>query len=314
MSSADPAKTLKEFKPEHKFFVGIDSDGCAFDSMGIKQRECFCPWMIAHFNLQPVAEAARQCKEFADLFSKTRGANRHVTIARILSELLPSHPQVLERRFTVPPFKYYVQWANDPQSQLTDAGLKKAIDSAKNADARKDFETALAWSRAVNHAVKDIVRDVPPFPFVKQSLEKARKQADLLVVSATPAEALQREWQEHGLDQYVTIIAGQEMGSKSEHLEFASKGKYEPNHVLMMGDAIGDLKAARKNNCLFYPIIPGDEVNSWKRFFDEAFDKFVSGTYAGGYEAGLIARFDSSLPELPQWNTEKTAAVISNRK
>ncbi|MHC4194144.1 MAG: hypothetical protein ACYSP9_08240 [Planctomycetota bacterium] len=43
MTEFDPAKPLKEFKPKKKFFVGIDSDGCAFDTMGIKQRECFCP-------------------------------------------------------------------------------------------------------------------------------------------------------------------------------------------------------------------------------------------------------------------------------
>ncbi|MHC4061426.1 MAG: HAD family hydrolase, partial [Planctomycetota bacterium] len=67
MAEVDPAKALKEFKPAKEFFVGIDSDGCAFDSMGIKQRECFCPWMIAYFGLQPVALAARECKEFADL-------------------------------------------------------------------------------------------------------------------------------------------------------------------------------------------------------------------------------------------------------
>ncbi|MCJ7777964.1 MAG: hypothetical protein MUP16_06585 [Sedimentisphaerales bacterium] len=41
MTDIDPARPLKEFKPKHKFFVGIDSDGCAFDTMGIKQRECF---------------------------------------------------------------------------------------------------------------------------------------------------------------------------------------------------------------------------------------------------------------------------------
>ncbi|GAH67289.1 unnamed protein product, partial [marine sediment metagenome] len=67
----DPAQPLKDFQPKKKFFVGIDSDGCAFDTMGIKQRECFCPWLIGYFGLQPVAQAARECKEFADLFSKT---------------------------------------------------------------------------------------------------------------------------------------------------------------------------------------------------------------------------------------------------
>ncbi|MHC4737159.1 MAG: hypothetical protein ACYTDW_22365 [Planctomycetota bacterium] len=46
----DPAQPLKDFKPKKKFFVGIDSDGCAFDTMGIKQRECFCPWLIGYFD------------------------------------------------------------------------------------------------------------------------------------------------------------------------------------------------------------------------------------------------------------------------
>ena len=90
---------LKQMQPTKDYLVAIDSDGCVFDAMGIKQRECFCPMMIAYFGLQPVAEAARQCKEFADLFSKTRGANRHKTIVRILQELLPSHPMVIERGF-----------------------------------------------------------------------------------------------------------------------------------------------------------------------------------------------------------------------
>ena len=102
MGNSDPAKPLKEFKPTKEFFIGIDSDGCVFDTMGIKQRECFCPWMIGYFGLQPVAQAARQCKEFADLFSKTRGGNRHKTLVRILTELLPAHPMTKERNFKVP--------------------------------------------------------------------------------------------------------------------------------------------------------------------------------------------------------------------
>jgi hypothetical protein len=31
MANVDPAKPLKEFTPKKKFFVGIDSDGCAIE-------------------------------------------------------------------------------------------------------------------------------------------------------------------------------------------------------------------------------------------------------------------------------------------
>jgi len=301
MTSNDPAKPLKDLKRTKEFFVGIDSDGCAFDTMGIKQRECFCPWMIGYFGLQPVALAARECKEFADLFSKTRGANRHKTTKRIISELLLSHPMVKTRNFKVPQYPHYFAWVDDPSSLLSNEGLKQAINSAKNPQAKKELELALAWSLRVNESVADIVKDMPPFQYVRESLERIQPEADVVVVSATPCEALVREWKEHDIAKYARVIAGQEMGKKAEHLSYAAKGKYPDNHVLMIGDAPGDMKAARANDALFYPVIPGREEESWKRFCQEAFDKFINGRYAGEYEETLIAEFDASLPEKPPW-------------
>jgi phosphoglycolate phosphatase-like HAD superfamily hydrolase len=297
----DPAKPLKDFKPEKDFFVGIDSDGCAFDTMGIKQRECFCPWMIAYFGLQPVAQASRECKEFADLFSKTRGANRHKTAKRIIAELLPSHPMTKARNFRVPQYPHYFAWVDDPNSLLSNDGLKQAIAKASDPEAKHELEHALAWSERVNWSIKEIVKDMPPFPHVQESLEKIQPLADVIVVSATPNEALKREWEEHDIAKYVKVIAGQEMGTKTQHLEYATKGKYEKDHVLMIGDAPGDMKAARANDALFYPVNPGNETESWKRFHDEAFDKFINGEYAGDYEERVIKEFDAYLPETPPW-------------
>lgn len=298
---SDAAAALKEFKATKKFFVGIDSDGCVFDTMGIKQRECFCPWTVAFFGLQAVAEAARECRVFADLFSKTRGANRHKTLKRILSELLPNHPMVKQRGFKVPQYPHYFAWVDDPKSVLSNDGLKKAIAEAKDSQAKKELELALAWSKKVNQAVADIVKGIPPFPFVRESLEKIRQTADVIVVSATPGEALVREWQEHDIAKYVSVIAGQEMGTKAQHLEYATKGRYEKDCILMVGDAPGDLKAARANDALFYPVMPGRETESWKRFYEEAFDRFIEGRFAGGYEKKLIAEFEACLPEKPGW-------------
>ena len=300
MTDFDPAKALKKFEPKKNFFVGIDSDGCAFDTMGIKQRECFCPWMIGYFGLQPVAQAARECKDFADLFSKTRGANRHKTIKRILTELLPSHPMVKARGFKVPQFPHYFAWVDDPDSLLSHEGLKLALEAATG-QVKSELEHVLEWSEKVNKVIGEIVKNMPPFPFVRESLEKIKPLADAIVVSATPCEALTREWEEHDIAKYVSVIAGQEMGKKAEHLNFATKGKYEKDHVLMIGDAPGDMKAARANYALFYPVNPGDEIESWKRFHDEAFDKFINGQYAGEYEAKVIAEFDEYLPENPSW-------------
>ena len=299
---SNPAQPLTDMLPSKDYLVAIDSDGCAFDAMGIKQRECFCPMMIAYFNLQPVAEAARECKMFADLFSKTRGANRHKTIARILTELLPSHPMVKERGFKVPEFKHYIEWVNNPNSLLSNEGLQQAIDNANDIAAKKELQHTLVWSKRVNEMVAEVCKGVPPFPHVRQSIEKAAQKADIIVCSATPSEALEREWAEHGLAQYVKVIAGQEMGKKAEHLAIVSDGKYDKDKIIMLGDAPGDRNAARDNDLAFYAINPGDEAKSWKRFGDEAFDKFMAGDYAGKYEKMVIDEFDTYLPEHPQWS------------
>jgi HAD superfamily hydrolase (TIGR01549 family) len=298
---SESQRALIEFKPKTKFFVGIDSDGCVFDTMGIKQRECFGPWLIGYFGLQGVALAARECKEFADLFSKTRGANRHITAKRIISELLPSHPMVKTRNFKVPQYPHYFKWVEDPNSLLSNEGLKMAIDAASSNEEKKELEHALAWSKRVNWSIKEIVKNIPPFPMVRESLEKLSGKVDMIVVSSTPTEALQREWEEHNIASYMSVIAGQEMGKKNEHLQMAASGKYEEDHILMIGDAPGDMKAAKVNNALFYPIIPGEEEKAWERFYNEGIDKFLNEEYKGDYEQELIYEFDKSLPENPPW-------------
>jgi hypothetical protein len=69
----------------------------------------------------------------------------------------------------------------------------------------------------------------------------------------------------------------------------------------MVGDALGDRKAAEANGALFYPIDPGREDESWQRFHDEALPRFFAGTYAGAYMTERIARFDALLPEKAPW-------------
>jgi phosphoglycolate phosphatase-like HAD superfamily hydrolase len=159
-----------------------------------------------------------------------------------------------------------------------------------------------AWSDAVNAAIEDLVHGVPPFPRVRECLDRISKQADVMCISQTPAAALEREWAEHGLRGFVKVIAGQEMGTKAEHLKLAAAGKYAPGNILMIGDAPGDFAAAKMNHALFFPINPGAEERSWELLFGEALDRFFLGAYAGDYEAKLVKEFEARLPERPQWD------------
>jgi phosphoglycolate phosphatase-like HAD superfamily hydrolase len=286
---------LKAIKPKHEFFIGIDSDGCAFDTMEIKHKECFIPNIIKYWGLQPVSKYGRAAAEFVNLYSKWRGVNRFPALTMTF-DLLKEWPDVQKRRVEIPQAASLRDWIGR-ETKLGNPALKAEVE--KTGD--PVLKQALDWSKAVNASVEDIVKGVPPFPFVRESLEKLCAKADMIVVSATPGEALQREWVEHSIARYAEAICGQEVGSKAEHLKFAAGGKYDPSHILMIGDAPGDFKAARANNALFYPIKPGFEDESWERFFNEALDRFFAGKYAGGYEAELIREFDALLPETPPW-------------
>jgi len=292
---SDPQAQLKNFQKKHDFLIAIDSDGCAFDTMEIKHKECFIPNIVKYWNLQPVSKYARAAAEFVNLYSKWRGINRFPALTMVF-DLLKEWPDVQKRHASIPEAQPVRDWIKR-ETKLGNPALKAEVE--KNGD--PVMKQALEWSEAVNRTIADIVHDVPPFPFVRESLEQISQWADVLVCSATPGEALVREWQEHGINVFVGCIAGQEMGSKKEHIALANAGRYGAGKILMIGDAPGDFKAAQGNNARFFPINPGHEDDSWELFFKEAAEKFRDGAYTPEYEGKLIAEFDKLLPELPPW-------------
>jgi phosphoglycolate phosphatase-like HAD superfamily hydrolase len=299
-SAGNPQDRLRAYRPGREFFVGIDSDGCAFNSMEVKHNDGFSPNVVKHFGLQALSRQVHQVWDFVSLYSQTRGCNRFRALVAVFDELR-SMPRVKESGVPIPELPYLRRWI-ESETLLGNPRLEAKLAAAHGAE-KEELAPVLAWSRAVNRSIEEIVRGLPPFRGVRESLARLRERADLLVVSATPQDALDREWAEHGIDRYVSLIAGQEMGSKVEHLRLAAEGKFPPDKILMVGDAPGDLEAARQVKALFYPINPGDEEASWDRFLKEGIDRFFSRRYAGAYEAERIAEFDRLLPRHPPWKT-----------
>ena len=295
---SDYIAELRALPRTKDFFVGIDSDGCAFDTMEIKHKECFIPNIIHGWDLQAVSRFAREAAEFVNLYSQWRGINRFPALTMVF-DLLADRPEAIQRGYRPPQVDSLREWIRR-ESALSSSTLRQEVARTNDPVLRR----ALAWSDAVNQTIEKIIRGVPPFPLVRQSLQKLSAQADIMVVSATPTESLEREWREHDVAKHVIQICGQEKGSKKEHLQYAAGGKYEADHILMVGDALGDLTAAQDNNVLFFPIIPGQEGESWKRFHQEAADWFQAGTYRGAYEDELIREFQSHLPSTPPWKTQ----------
>ncbi len=279
---------------DKKFLVCIDSDGCAFDAMEIKHKECFCPAYIKHFGLQAVSKYARDAWDFANLYSSNRGIHRLLSLLKAL-DVLGERAEVKERNFTPPAMKELRQYVADGKP-LSNAGLEEYL---KEHPESEEIRTTLNWSIEVNERVGDMVHGVPPFPHVRESLERLSKDADIVIVSATQQLALEREWGEHDLLPLISAVKGQESGNKKQIIA-SLKDQYPEGHVLMIGDAPGDMEAAHANGALFYPICPDEEAQSWARF-GECIDAFLNEKYAGEMEERNIAYFNTLLPEEPAW-------------
>lgn len=292
---ANPGPALPGFTPKHDFFIAIDSDGCVFDTMEAKHKECFIPNIIRSYGLASISKYVREVAEYINLYSKQRGVNRFPGLVMTM-DLLTERPEVIRRQPKIPALEGLRRWLarGTPMSN-------PALAAEVAASGDPDLAAALEWSEAVNRSIAEIVRDVPPFPFVREAIESMQGRADVIVVSATPGEALEREWAEQGLRPLVAMIAGQEMGNKRSVLARATSGRYPGDRILMVGDAPADLEAARAVGALFYPIEPGDEDASWQRFLEEALPRFFAGTFAGDYMTARVTSFLDHLPDRPTW-------------
>ena len=291
------AAELAALHPAHDSFVGVDSDGCVFDTMEVKQKEHFHPLICRFWNLAQIETQVRAVAEFVNLASRMRGRNRFTNLL-LTFELLNDREDVRAAGIPLPHLDALRTYCGSGLP-LGNPSLTAEVTRSGDPELRR----LLDWSLAVNVDIDEHMRPIAPFPWACASLELSAHSSDMIVVSQTPEEALVKEWHHHGLAHLVDAIAGQEVGSKAHHLTLASHGRYRPDRILMIGDAPGDLDAATEAGTLFYPIMPGGEDDSWHRFHNQDYDRFLNGTYAGAYAKSLCRAFLDALPETPPWQT-----------
>lgn len=289
---------LTDMKKKHDFLVCVDSDGCVFDNMELKHKECFCPATVNVWGLQGVSRYAREVAEFVNLYSSTRGSNRFPALIRTL-ELVYARKEVSSRGYVIPDLGPLKKWvASTPV--LSAVAIEEY--AKEHPDMPEVLATAARWSREVDENISRIVHGITPFPHVKEALKILGTFADVVVVSATPHEALLREWESCGLTSYVSVVAGQELGTKAQCIRQAMAGKYDAEHVLKIGDALGDYNAAVSNGVLFCPIIPGKEDESWQRIIERDSILFKELKYKGSVMDSNLKDFFGVLLDTPPWS------------
>jgi phosphoglycolate phosphatase-like HAD superfamily hydrolase len=288
---------LINFLPKSSTFVGIDSDGCVFDTMEVKQKDFFHPHIIRHWALEAIETQVRAAAEFTYLYSIFRGLNRFLGLCKTF-ELLNDWP---EARNGAP--------LPDPADlrAFCDSGLPLSNETIKT-EARRTgsvmLEQAYQWSIALNDDIERNMPDPPPFAGSVPALQRISKQSDVIVISQTQSATLLKDWHREDLAKYVSVIAGAELGSKIDHFTMAAVNRYPGSGILMIGDAPGDLTTAQAIGCNFFPINPGHEVESWKQFTEEAYGLFLGGGFSAAYQQQINRKFKSLLPKTPPWKSE----------
>lgn len=275
---------LHEFKKQKDFLICIDSDGCAIDTMDIKHIKCFGPCMIREWNLDEWKESILYRWNEVNLYTLTRGINRFKGLALALIE-------VDEKYKEIEGLDEFVRWTEETK-ELSNESLECEIEKTNNICLKK----ALEWSKEVNKSI-DLLEDNEKLPFegVKEAILEAKNKADIAIVSSANEKAVLDEWSKHNLLENVDIVITQKIGSKAYCIGKLIEKGYNRKNVLMVGDALGDLKSAKENEVLFYPIMVRKEKESWNRFSKEALHKFFNNLYGEEYQEKVIDEFKSNL-------------------
>lgn len=279
----------------HDRMVACDSDGCVFDVMDLKHTECFCPAFIKHFRLQRCARQAREVWEFVNLHSRTRGSNRFQAVGLAL-KFLTVRPEVIALGVEFMEFGRLHDFLAKTEA-LGEPALVRAVGETND----PALCAMLEWTRESNVAIAAMCRGLGPFAGSREGVRAAAARADLVVVSQAPRKTLIDEWTHAGLSEGAAFIAGQEFGGKAAQIRQAMDGRYPADKVLVVGDAPGDQQAAEAVGAKFFPIIPGDETGSWRRFVEEGFPRFVHGEFDSAYQKKLNDFFGTVLPSTPAW-------------
>ena len=278
-------KTLNEYQKQKDYLICVDSDGCAMDTMDIKHFRCFGPCMVTEWDLEEWETPILDRWNEVNLYTMTRGINRFKGLAMALTE-------INEKYRSIEDLDTLCRWVETSPALSNDA-LQQAI--AANPGSTS-LPKALNWSVAVNKAIQALPEsEIKPFALAREALAFAHEKADVAIVSSANLGAVLEEWEKHELLPHTDIVLAQNVGSKAFCIAELLKKGYDPDKVLMCGDAPGDLQAAETNGVFYFPILVRKEKASWEEFMEKGFSHLLNGTYEGAYQNEKKAAFLQNL-------------------
>lgn len=275
---------MLDFTKKKDYLICIDSDGTVMDTMTVKHEKCFGPALLEALDIQEHKEEILNRWLEINLYEKTRGINRFQGFYDICLFMEEKYGMRFDG------LKDFQTWVTSTK-EFSVSSIQKYMEQAKDISL---FEKALEWSKLVNEKIVGLPES-KPFDGVKDVLEYAMMFADLIGVSSANREAVREEWTRLDLMKCFAFVGCQDVGNKASIISKAMEKGYSKNNTIMLGDAIGDYDAAKKNGIWFFPIIPRREVQSWEKFEKEGLVSLLSGKFDDDYQKKLLEEFHSAL-------------------
>ena len=257
----------------------VDSDGCVIDSMTYKHELFMGPLAANHFKVKDRISFLKNWNSI-NLFSRARGVNRFKGLVKTLQSVAYDEMNV----------ENLYRWTED-SDVLSPETLTREIEKYGT----EDLQTALDWTLAVNQGFAEDNEHDDVFDGAAEGLLKMTELGNVYVVSTANKEAITDEWSRYELLEYVDGIFGQDSGRKEDTIAHFIKEGTDPQKIMMIGDSPGDLAAAEINKSWFFPILVGQEKESWDDFVNHVADKFATGEYTQADQDAYKKKFWDNL-------------------
>ena len=287
---------MYELTPKNKFLVGIDSDGCAFDTMELKHKECFIPPFIKHYQLQGVSKYAREAAEFVNLYSKRPRLQPVSRADRAARPGSPPGPRSKPAAYNIQVPPGVVAWTKR-ETKLGNPALEAEV--AKTGDA--DLAQALAWSKEVNAARR---RHGP-----RRAAVSARPRVP--AKAARPGRHPRRLGDAQRSPQ-PRMGGARHRPIRRRHLRAGNrleKGSARQREKIRSRPHADDRRRARRPAGRRRQPAPGSSRSipaPRKQAGNASSTKASTGSFRPlrpSYQKELLAEFDKRLPETPPWRT-----------
>jgi len=263
---------FENFKKKHDFLICVDSDGCVMDTMTCKHMHCFGPGVVDEWGLQAWKDDVLHLWNNICLFRLTRGINRFKALEIVLTNIHETYTPIVG-------LSALTDWLASAKA-LSNDSLAEQLEKTEDEDGRICLQKALLWSIAANEAIDQLPLELKqPIDGAAEALAEASKFADVAIVTSADRDAVMEEWTTYGLMKYADILLAQDFGSKNACVQALLEYGYSKDRVMMIGDAVGDARAAEKNGIYFYPILVNWEEESWQMLSQTCLEAFRNGTY-----------------------------------